>query len=233
MSVSDVTAFPEPIVKATAIRERSTERAPAATTADSAVEQIGPADVWSLSRQVTLANALTTASLLVGLAALFEAARARASMPDATLRLIVGLICTAAVLDAVDGPLARLRGTAGPFGCNLDSLADMVSFGAAPAVALFLAQLHTVPVAGLIASAAFCTCAAWRLARFPLCKSSAAFVGCPVPLAAVIAGIVAVTASSPIVTLVTVGALSWMMVGTMAFPTWTRVLGGSRPAREP
>lgn len=86
-------------------------------------------------------------------------------MPDAKLRLAVGLTCLAAFLDAIDGPIARYTHTSGPFGCNLDSLADVVSFGVTPAVVLYLAQLHRVPVAGVVASVAFCTCGALRLAR--------------------------------------------------------------------
>ncbi len=231
MSVSDVTAFRESAPGANAIGERTVDQpqVPSLGTGERIVQLGVDTERWSLQRQLTLANTVTTASLLLGLAALFEAGRVRGTMPPATLRLIVGLICVAAVLDAIDGPLARLRRTAGVFGCNLDSLADMVSFGAAPAVALFLAQLHTIPVGGLIVSAAFCTCAAWRLARFPLCKSSASFVGCPVPVAAVVAGVAAVVASSPIVTLITVASLSWLMVGTMPFPTWTRVRGRQGP----
>jgi CDP-diacylglycerol---serine O-phosphatidyltransferase len=148
--------------------------------------------------------------------------------------VVVGLIALAAFLDAIDGPLAlaRLRHTAGPFGCNLDSLADIVSFGVAPAVALYHAQLREVPVAGLLAAAAFCTCAAWRLARFPLCQSSRRFVGCPVPLAAVVVGLAATLFSNSEVTLATVLSLSWLMIGTLPFPTWTSVLRGNDRTRQ-
>jgi CDP-diacylglycerol--serine O-phosphatidyltransferase len=179
---------------------------------------------WSLHHEFTIANFITTASLLTGVAALLLATHGSASMSSSRLRLIVGLVCLAAFLDAIDGPLARYTHTAGAFGCNLDSLADIVAFGVTPAVALYVAQLHRIPIAGLVASAAFCTCAAWRLARFPLCQSSHGFVGCPVPLGAVVVCVLATAAASPAVTFAAIAILSYLMVGTLRFPTWSRLL---------
>jgi CDP-diacylglycerol--serine O-phosphatidyltransferase len=158
---------------------------------------IAPArNEWAIHHEFTIANALTTASLAAGFAALLVTVETGSAPSAGRLRIVVALICVAAILDAVDGPIARRRRTAGAFGCNLDSLADVVSFGAVPAVALYAAQLSRFSVIGALVSAAFCTCAAWRLARFPLCKRSGSFVGCPVPAAAVIAGVVATVASS-------------------------------------
>src|SRR5262249_9312433 len=166
---------------------------------------------WSVRRQLTIANAATTAGLLTGLTALVEATRTGWGGSAPRLRLVVALIVLAAILYAVDGPPAPARHTARPVCAHLASLADTVSFGVVPPVALHFAQLHSVPVAGAAASAGFCICAAWRLARFPLCQRRHSFVGCPVPLAAVIAGLPAVAGSEPVGTLVAVTVLSALM----------------------
>jgi CDP-diacylglycerol---serine O-phosphatidyltransferase len=176
---------------------------------------------------LTLANGVTTASLLSGLAAMFEATRTGVPLPPARLRLVIALIAVSAVLDAVDGPIARRRGTAGPFGTGLDSLADMVAFGVAPAVGLYYAQLHAVPVAGGIAAAAWCVCASWRLARHPLCARRSAFTGCPVPLGAVVVGALSLEGQA-ILTLIAAAAVSILMVGRLPFPTWHAVAGHLR-----
>jgi CDP-diacylglycerol---serine O-phosphatidyltransferase len=230
VSVSEITSIPEPAGSFTELTER--EEAASLGVHASAASRSGADEAWSLRGQLTLANIVSTGSLLAGLAALLLAAGDGTPMSASRLRVVVMLIGVAALLDAIDGPLARMRHTAGPFGCNLDSLADMVSFGVVPAVALYGAQLHQVPVAGLLASAAFCVCGAWRLARFPLCQTAHQFVGCPVPLAAVIAGVTAVAFASTAATLATVASLSWLMIGTLAFPTWSRVLGRPQPPRR-
>jgi CDP-diacylglycerol--serine O-phosphatidyltransferase len=176
-----------------------------------------------MSRQFTIANLVTSASLVTGLAALLEATRTGVPLSHARLWLVFGLITTAAILDAVDGPLARRLQTTGRFGGELDSLADMVAFGVAPAVAVYFSALHKVPVLGLLICAGFCLCAAWRLARFSLCSRRNSFVGCPVPLAAVILGLLAALEPSFASTLLATVILSGLMVTTVPFPTWCGV----------
>ena len=95
------------------------------------------------------------------------------------------LVLFAAVLDLLDGAVARNSASESEFGGNLDSLADLVSFGIAPAVALYLALLHTWPVAGAAACLLYVVCGALRLARFPLVKSPEYFIGLPIPPAGV------------------------------------------------
>lgn len=179
---------------------------------------------FSLRAELTIPNAVTSACIVTGLAVILEATRTGVPLPAGRLRLVVVLIIFAAVLDSIDGPLARRRAARraqvpSGFGAELDSLADVVAFGAAPAVAVYFAQLHSLPGVGLAASAAFCVGAAWRLARFPFCKTRLSFVGCPVPLAAVITALLAL-AGSAVLTAVATVALSALMVSTMPFPTW-------------
>ena len=77
----------------------------------------------------------------------------------------IGIFC-AAVLDSLDGRVARMTNTQSAFGEQMDSLADMVSFGAAPGLIAYEWALKGLGKAGWIASFVYCACAALRLARF-------------------------------------------------------------------
>jgi len=97
------------------------------------------------------------------------------------------LIGGAVVLDLLDGRIARLTGTQSEFGAELDSLADAVSFGVAPALLAYLWALHLVPRAGWPAAFIFLVCGVLRLARFNVQKhvvDSRYFVGLPIPAGA-------------------------------------------------
>jgi CDP-diacylglycerol--serine O-phosphatidyltransferase len=98
------------------------------------------------------------------------------------------------VLDLLDGRIARVTNTTSAFGLELDSLADIVSFGIAPAVLAFAWGLADLGRVGWAAGFIFLTAAAMRLARFNIQSSSHPdkryFVGMPTPPAA---GVVAAT----------------------------------------
>src|SRR5208282_1966289 len=80
--------------------------------------------------------------------------------------LALAAIVFAAILDGIDGRLARfLKGTS-RFGAELDSLTDFVNFGVAPALILYFWGLHDLKSAGWIAAMVFAICTALRLARF-------------------------------------------------------------------
>jgi CDP-diacylglycerol--serine O-phosphatidyltransferase len=81
-------------------------------------------------------------------------------------QLAVAAILLAGVLDGLDGRLARLLKGASKFGAELDSLSDMVCFGVAPAVTLYLWELQNAGGIGWIAVLAFAVCCGLRLARF-------------------------------------------------------------------
>lgn len=70
------------------------------------------------------------------------------------------------ILDSLDGRVARMTHTSSPFGAELDSLADMVAFGAAPAMIVFNWGLHSFGKIGWLISFVYCACAGLRLARF-------------------------------------------------------------------
>jgi CDP-diacylglycerol--serine O-phosphatidyltransferase len=77
----------------------------------------------------------------------------------------IGVFC-AMVLDSLDGRVARLTHTQSAFGAEMDSLSDMVSFGAAPALIVYEWALKGLGKPGWIAAFVYCACAALRLARF-------------------------------------------------------------------
>jgi len=96
-------------------------------------------------------------------------------------------IVLAGFLDALDGKVARLSGTTSQFGIELDSLADFLSFGVAPAVLVHAVKLNTLGRWGWIISIVYIMAAAYRLARYNLMAESEEkkdFLGLPVPAAA-------------------------------------------------
>src|SRR5580692_8316350 len=98
----------------------------------------------------------------------------------------------AAIFDLLDGRVARLFHVDSAFGAQLDSLADLVSFGIAPSVLVYLWSLHKAQSAGWAVALIYCACAAIRLARFnveastrdPLQPPNPHFTGLPTPAAA-------------------------------------------------
>ncbi len=98
------------------------------------------------------------------------------------------LIILAAFLDALDGKVARLSGGSSQFGVELDSLADFLSFGVAPAVVVYAIKLSDLGKWGWLVSVVYIMAASYRLARFNLLAETEEkkdFVGLPVPAAAV------------------------------------------------
>jgi len=113
-----------------------------------------------------LPNLFTTGGLFAGFYAIIAASQGRVT--DACIAVFV-----AAVLDGLDGRIARLTGTQSEFGVQYDSLADLVSFGMAPALVMYHWSLSTLkflgPVWGKVGWAVafhYAACAALRLARF-------------------------------------------------------------------
>ena len=98
----------------------------------------------------------------------------------------VGVFC-AMVLDSLDGRVARMTNTQSAFGEQMDSLSDMVSFGAAPALIAYMWALQGLGRWGWIAAFVYCACAALRLARFNVntgVVDKRYFQGLPSPAAA-------------------------------------------------
>lgn len=112
-----------------------------------------------LSMRVFVPNAITAAALCSGLTGI------RFAIGGDYERAVQAVIL-AGVLDGIDGRAARMLKAQTRFGAELDSLADSISFGVAPALIVYLWTLHQVPSLGWIAALAFAICCVLRLARF-------------------------------------------------------------------
>lgn len=138
-----------------------------------------------LTLRAMLPNAVTAAALCSGLTGIRFAI-------DAQWAFAIGLVVLAGVLDGIDGRIARLLNAQSRFGAELDSLADSLSFGVAPALILFLWSLQEWPRFGWFAALAFAICCSLRLARFNARidvddqphKSAGFLTGVPAPVAA-------------------------------------------------
>ncbi len=186
-----------------------------------------------------LPNLFTVSSIFCGFYALSVCAE-----PGRPGQYVQGALAIlfAMFFDGFDGRVARLTKTQSEFGMHLDSLADVVSFGAAPALLLYRWALAPLGFWGLFVAFAFAACGALRLARFNVLASRAHanpspasagasryFVGVPIPMAAgaVIALVLAhgVSEQPPpavpvaIVTLV----LSYLMVSNVRYRTFKQV----------
>lgn len=155
-----------------------------------------------------LPNLFTLAALFGGFYAIVMAMNGR--FEHAT----VGIFC-AMVLDSLDGRVARLTHTQSAFGEQMDSLSDMVSFGAAPALVAYEWALRPLGRWGWIAAFVYCSCAALRLARFNVntgVVDKRYFQGLPSPAAAaLVAGFIWLTFE--------------VITGHYAVPGFTSIIG--------
>lgn len=138
-----------------------------------------------LPMRAVLPNAITAAAMCSGLTGI------RFAMSDRWAEAVFAVIL-AGVLDGIDGRIARLLKAQSRFGAELDSLADSLSFGTAPALILFLWSLDDLTRFGWFAALAFAVCGALRLARFNAQidvteqphKSAGFLTGVPAPVGA-------------------------------------------------
>jgi CDP-diacylglycerol--serine O-phosphatidyltransferase len=134
-----------------------------------------------------LPNLFTTAALFFGFYAIVQAMNGR--FETSAIAVFVAM-----VLDGLDGRVARLTHTQSEFGAQYDSLSDMVSFGAAPALIMYEWALKDLGKLGWIAAFVYCVGAALRLARFNTnidVIDKRYFQGLPSPMAAaLLAGLV-------------------------------------------
>lgn len=171
-----------------------------------------------------LPNAVTVLNLCAGLSAVYFALGGR-------FTLAIGSVAAAALCDALDGGLARLLDASSRIGAELDSLADLVSFGVGPALVIYIWALQDTR-AGWVVALVFTVCMALRLARFntlvdddsspPFAREF--FVGVPAPAAAMTAGI-------PLYLWLHFGDGWWS--STYVVAAWALVTGGLMVSRLP
>ncbi|OJU56505.1 MAG: CDP-diacylglycerol--serine O-phosphatidyltransferase [Alphaproteobacteria bacterium 62-8] len=138
---------------------------------------------------LSMAKLAPSALTLLGLAS--GATAIRFAM-EANFKLAVAAVVAAMLFDMLDGRVARKLGADTRFGAQLDSLADLVSFGVAPAVIAYTWSLSRMGEGGWVAAVIFCICAAIRLARFNIqaardegaTEANPYFTGLPTPAAA-------------------------------------------------
>ncbi|HWW03611.1 MAG TPA: CDP-diacylglycerol--serine O-phosphatidyltransferase [Candidatus Acidoferrum sp.] len=142
-----------------------------------------------------LPNLLTAGNLFCGFVALTKIVEADISAGNfQQIKVALGFILLACIFDLFDGRVARMGGVESPFGREFDSLADLISFGAAPAFLVHRIVLRDVfgdhPQFGWFIASIYLICGAFRLARFNcLATQSGAgggkdFLGFPIPSAA-------------------------------------------------
>ncbi|MGA9524083.1 MAG: CDP-diacylglycerol--serine O-phosphatidyltransferase [Myxococcaceae bacterium] len=185
-----------------------------------------------------LPNLFTISSIFCGFYALTLCAgeASPAQLYQAALAIFFAMF-----FDGFDGRVARLTRTQSQFGVELDSLADVVSFGVVPAMLVYKWALSPLGLMGMIIAFVFAACGAIRLARFnviaqrsPHGGGGAFFVGLPIPLAAgmivsmVIAhygftGAAPVLAAAQVPIAVLVLMLSLLMVSTVRYRTFKDV----------
>ena len=152
-------------------------------------QETAPRGMGALRRRgiYLLPNLFTTAALFFGFYAIVQAMNNR--FENAAIAIFVAM-----VLDGLDGRIARLTHTQSEFGAQYDSLSDMVSFGAAPALVMYEWALKDLGKLGWIAAFVYCAGAALRLARFNTnidVVDKRYFQGLPSPMAAAtLAGLV-------------------------------------------
>lgn len=178
-----------------------------------------------------LPNAFTLSSIFCGFYAIVLC---RNSPTQDDLYRASLLIIFAMFFDMIDGRVARLTRTQSAFGIEIDSLADVVSFGVAPALLVYAWSLSALGTLGMVASFAYLACGAIRLARFNVLatdvsgrpkKPSKYIVGLPIPGAAgILVSLVAANhavsgklAAAHVPILLIVLALSSFMVSTLKF----------------
>ncbi len=191
-----------------------------------------------------LAKGIYVLPNLFTLAALFAAFYGIVMAINNRFDLATAAIFASMVLDSLDGRVARMTHTQSAFGEQMDSLADMVSFGVAPALIAYLWALETLGRWGWIAAFIYCACAALRLARFNVNTSvvdKRYFQGLPSPAAAaLVAGFIWLTSAMLVAhrevplfrALISVGGggvpigrgdLSWIMFAVTLFAGLTMV----------
>ena len=171
-----------------------------------------------------LPNLFTLAALFGGFYAIVMAMNGRFDYAA------VGVFC-AMVLDSLDGRVARMTNTQSAFGEQMDSLSDMVSFGAAPALIAYEWALQGLGRWGWIAAFVYCSCAALRLARFNVNTGTVDkrwFQGLPSPAAAaLVTGFIWLLSDAGVQRgqdgLLTWSQLSWVMFGLTLYAGLTMV----------
>jgi CDP-diacylglycerol--serine O-phosphatidyltransferase len=200
-------------------------------------EPVGGAGPKALGLKAVVPNAITAAALCSGLTGI------RFAIAEEWAASIFAVIL-AGVLDGFDGRIARLLNAQTRFGAEMDSLADSLSFGMAPALIIYLWSLEQSARLGWLAALAFAICCALRLARFNAQidvdeqphKSAGFLTGVPAPVGAGLAFLpfylwmaTAIDAfREPLIVGLWLATIAFLMISNIATLSWTSI----RPRRN-
>lgn len=191
-----------------------------------------------LTLRAMVPNAITAAALCVGLTGIRFAIAGE-------FEKSVQAVIFAGLLDGIDGRAARLLKAQSRFGAELDSLADSISFGVAPALIVYLWTLQSLPRLGWFAALAFAICCVLRLARFNARldmddqphKSAGFLTGVPAPVGAGLAFLPMYLwlasdhweiFASPIVVGIWMAVIAFLMISSVPTLSWSKL----RPRRN-
>jgi len=173
-----------------------------------------------------LPNLFTSASIFAGVFSMISAVNGEFNQAS-------WLIMLALIFDGLDGRVARLTNTCSKFGVEFDSLADIVSFGVAPALLMYLFIGHDFGRFGVVASALFVIFGAIRLARFNVMTAQTeptVFIGVPIPTAAVFVSLLVLLfekygfkADYGIIIMILSIIVALLMVSNIRYPSFKKV----------
>jgi CDP-diacylglycerol--serine O-phosphatidyltransferase len=173
-----------------------------------------------------LPNLFTASSIFVGVVSMI--ASIHGEFEKAAWYILLALI-----FDGLDGRVARMTNTTSKFGVEFDSLADMVSFGMAPALLTYLYVGESFGKVGIVVSALFVIFGAIRLARFNVMTATiepTVFIGVPIPTAAVFVSVIVLLfqeypflESFKVVILFLTVFLGLLMVSNIRYPSFKKI----------
>lgn len=183
-----------------------------------------------------LPNLFTVSSIFCGIYAIILATGATGETANVDFFRAAIAILFGMFFDGCDGRVARMTRTQSEFGVQLDSLADVITFGVAPALLLYKWSLEPLGAMGIFVAGLYASCGALRLARFNVMAGketgpSNYFTGLPIPLAAgmVVALVVASTRAAepaavpPLPAAILTLVLSYLMVSNVRYHSFKNV----------
>ncbi|WP_031513928.1 CDP-diacylglycerol--serine O-phosphatidyltransferase [Desulfofalx alkaliphila] len=164
-------------------------------------------------RGKNIPNAITAVNLAVGVVSLVLVLAENYTAAAA-------MVLLATILDSMDGKVARHLQVSSDFGKELDSLADLVSFGVAPAILAYATVLVTLGIPGVVVAVTFVICGALRLARFNATDFTGRFVGVPITAAGGLLALLMLVARdiNEFFVVVIMLALSYLMISRISIP---------------
>ncbi len=154
---------------------------------------------------------------------------------EGNFTLAAWMVLLALIFDGLDGRVARLTNTTSKFGMEFDSLADIIAFGAAPAVLLYTYIGHDYDRLGIVISSLYVMFGAIRLARFNVMNATtepSVFIGIPIPTAAVFLSILILlfekyqfSATFGVIMMIVMMGVSLLMVSNIRYPSFKKIDG--------